>query len=99
MKKNIMALAALCSSVVTLAAVAPARADVGQNAIRPSVSISGGQTSVGIDSKFGISDNLSVRPFIYFPSGGNDIGSALTYDFHPTGTGDGLQITPFLVGQ
>lgn len=58
----------------------------------------GGQTSVGIDSKFGVSDNFSLRPFIYFPSGGTDFGSALTYDFHLIDTDSKVQITPFVGG-
>jgi hypothetical protein len=53
MKKNIIVLAVLCSSVTALGITAPAQADVGQNTIGLSVSIGGGQTSFGIDSKFG----------------------------------------------
>ena len=98
MKKNIVALVMLCSSVMGLAAIAPAQAQLGRSTIGPSLAIGGGQTSVGIDSKFGFSDNISVRPFIYFPSGGTFFGSALTYDFNLTNTGSRVQITPFLGG-
>ncbi len=99
MKKNIVALVMLCSSVMGLGAIAPAQAQVvGGSTIGPSLAIGGGQTSVGIDSKFGFSDNISVRPFVYFPSGGTFFGSALTYDFNLTNTGSRVQITPFLGG-
>ena len=98
MKKIIVALVIACSSALALGMNAPARAQLGQNTIGPSLSIGGGQTSVGIDSKFGVSDSLSLRPFIYFPSGGTYFGSGLTYDFNLTNTGSRVQITPFVGG-
>jgi opacity protein-like surface antigen len=96
MKKNIVALVMLCSSVAALGMGAPAKAEMGKNTIGPSLGIGNGQTSIGIDSKFGVSDNLSIRPFIYFPSGGTIFGSGLTYDFNLTNTGNKVQITPFI---
>ncbi len=98
MKKIIIALAIACSSAMALGMSAPARAELGKNTIGPSLAIGGGQTSVGIDSKFGVSDNLSLRPFVYFPSGGTYFGSGLTYDFNLTNTGNKVQITPFVGG-
>jgi len=98
MKKNIVALVVLCSSVMGVGIITPAQAQMGRSTIGPSLAIGGGQTSVGIDSKFGVSDNVSVRPFVYFPSGGTFFGSALTYDFNLTNTGSRVQITPFLGG-
>lgn len=98
MKKIIVALAIACSSAMALGMSAPARAELGKNTIGPSLAIGGGQTSVGIDSKFGVSDNLSLRPFVYFPSGGTYFGSGLTYDFNLTNTGNKVQITPFAGG-
>jgi hypothetical protein len=98
MKKNIVALVMLCSSVVALGMSAPARAEMGKNTIGPSLKIGGGSTTIGIDSKFSVSDNLSLRPFVYFPSGGTQFGSGLTYDFNLTNTGNKVQITPFIGG-
>jgi hypothetical protein len=98
MKNNIVALVMVCSSVVALGMSAPARAEMGKNTIGPSLAIGGGSTTIGIDSKFGVSDNLSLRPFVYFPSGGTVFGSALTYDFNLTNTGNKVQITPFVGG-
>ncbi len=84
MNKNIIALGMLCTSASTIAAAAPARAELGlgQNSIGPSVAFGGGQSVFGIDSKFGISDNFSLRPFVYFPTVGTQYGAALTYDFN-----------------
>ncbi len=98
MKKNIVALVMLCSSVVALGMSAPAKAEMGKNTIGPSLNIGSGQTSVGIDSKFGVSDSLSIRPFIYFPNGGTIFGSGLTYDFNLSNSGNKVQITPFVGG-
>jgi hypothetical protein len=97
MKKNIVALVMLCSSVVALGMSAPAKAETGTNTIGPSLLIGNGQTAIGIDSRFGVSDNLSIRPFVYFPSGGTNFGTSLTYDF-AVSRSEKVQITPFLGG-
>ncbi len=98
MKKNIVALVMLCASAATLGMSAPAKAELGQSYIGPSISIGGGSTVFGIDSKFGVSDNLSIRPFITFPSGGTTFGGALTYDFDISRGRSRVQITPFVGG-
>jgi hypothetical protein len=99
MKKNIItALAVLFSSLATLGMIKPANAQFGQSSIGPSVEFGSGQSAIGIDSKFGISDNLSLRPFIYFPSGGTNFGTALTYDLPLRNNANSLQITPFIGG-
>ncbi len=95
MKKNIVALVMICSSVATLAMSAPARAGMGTSSVGPSLLITNGTTSIGIDSKFGISDNISIRPLAYFPNGGTIFGSSLTYDFDVSRSSK-FQITPFL---
>ena len=97
MKKNIVALVMLCSSVATLAMSAPARAGMGSSSVGPSLSIQNGTTSIGVDSKFGISDNISIRPSVYFPNGGTIFGASLTYDFDVSRSSK-LQITPYLGG-
>jgi hypothetical protein len=97
MKKNIIALALLCSSVAALAIGAPARAETGKSAIGPFIGFGSGNTAFGVDAKFGVSDNLSIRPFIAFPSGGTLFGTSLTYDFE-VGRGSKNAITPFLGG-
>ena len=98
MKKNIVALVMICSSVATLAMSAPARAGgMGNSSVGPSLAIGNGTTSIGIDSKFGISDNISIRPAVYFPQGGTAFGASLTYDFDVSRSSK-LQITPYLGG-
>ncbi len=98
MKKNIIALVVLCSSVAALGMSAPARAQFrNTNTIGPALTIGGGQTVFGVESRFGVSDNLSLRPFIAFPSGGTEFGTSLTYDFNTTRT-EKVQITPFVGG-
>ena len=97
MKKHIIALALLCSSVATFAMSKPASAQLSQMSIGPSVEFGNG-TAFGIDSKFGISNNLSLRPFVYFPNSGTKFGTALTYDLPLTNTANTLQLTPFVGG-
>jgi hypothetical protein len=97
MKKNILALATLCVAAATTGVVNPASAQVGQSAIGPSVAFGSGSTVFGIDSKFGVSDNISVRPAVYFGNGNTLIGSGVTYDFDLKNSGSS-KITPFVGG-
>ncbi len=98
MKKHVIALALLCSSVATFGMSKPASAQLSQMSIGPSVEFGNGQTVFGVDSKFGISNNLSLRPFVYFPNSGTKFGTALTYDIPLTNTANTLQLTPFVGG-
>jgi len=62
--------------------------------IAPSVSFGGGQTAFGVDGKFGIADNISLRPYVYFPSAGTQFGGSVTYDWDLRQAS--LPITPFI---
>lgn len=98
MKKNITALL-LCSSVMALSMGVPAKAEMGKYSISPSVEFIDGQGNVGLNSKFGIYNNFSLRPFVYFlTEGGTDFGTALTYELTPTKTGNASQLTPYVGG-
>ncbi len=97
MKKNIVALVMICSSIATLAMSAPARAGMGTNSVGPSLLIGNGQTAIGVDSRFGVSDNLSIRPAVYFRDGLTAFGASLTYDFDVSRSSK-LQLTPYLGG-
>ena len=97
MKKNIVALVMLCSSVMALGMSAPAKAEMGKSSIGPAIFIGNGSTVFGVDSKFGVSENLSLRPYVSFPSGGTVFGGSLTYDFE-VGRGSKVQVTPFVGG-
>jgi hypothetical protein len=111
MKTKLIAFVTLLSSIVTLGMTTPASAQVEppsplppspaqvrQSSIGPSILFGNGQTAIGVDSKFSISDNLSLRPFIYFPSNGTDFGTALTYDIPLSNNDSSLIITPFVGG-
>jgi hypothetical protein len=78
-----------------------AKPEVGKNIIGPSISVGRG-VAVGIDSKFGISENISLRPFIYFGgNSGTNFGTALTYDINLRATSSNSntnKITPFIGG-
>ncbi len=91
MKKLLVIFAAL---TVTLAIVKPAAAEGGQNNIGPSVVFGNGSSAFGIDSRFKVTDNFSIRPNIYFPNGGTTVGGAVTYDFQLSDTNRDL--TPFV---
>ena len=94
--KNIV-LATLLSAIAALGMSNSASAQVvGQSSIGPSVLFGNGQTAIGIDSKFGISENLSLRPFVYFANSGTDFGTALTYDLPLRNTDNNILITPFV---
>jgi hypothetical protein len=67
---------------------------IGNNYIGPSVNFGNGSSVFGIDSKFGIADNVSLRPYVTFPSGGTTYGTSLTYDWDLRKSS--LPITPFV---
>jgi hypothetical protein len=97
MKKNIVAFLMLCSSVLALGIAAPARSQVVKNTVGPALLIGNGSTSIGADSRFGVSDTLAARPFIFFPSGGTLFGSSLTYEFEPSRVSK-FQMNPYVGG-
>ena len=81
--KKLLLLPAIFASLVTAITQTPAAmaGGIGNNYVGPSVTFGGGQSVFGIDSKLGISDNISLRPFIAFPSAGTQLGTSLTYDW------------------
>ena len=74
MNKNIVGLVTLYTSAIILSISTAAQAEMGKNAVGPSIGISDGKVYFGVDSKFIINETLSVRPFVYFPS--REIGRA-----------------------
>lgn len=81
-------------AAIELAPKAAVAGGLGNNYIGPSVNFGGGSTVIGVDSKFGIADHLSLRPYITFPSGGTTYGTSLTYDWDLRESP--LPITPFI---
>lgn len=96
--KNILLKSAILTACVFVAIERAPQAAVaggiGNNYIGPSVNFGNGSTVFGIDSKFGIADNLSLRPYVTFPSGGTTYGTSLTYDWDLRQSP--LSITPFI---
>jgi hypothetical protein len=96
MNKNFFAAAILCSSVAVLGISSSAQARPTQGVVGPSLLFGGGSTVFGIDSKFGVADNISIRPAVYFGNGGTLFGAGVTYDFSLPG--DSSKFTPFVGG-
>mgnify|MGYP000099480827 CR=1 FL=1 len=96
--KNLLLIPAILASLVAAAiAQAPTAAlagGIGNNYIAPSVTFGGRQTAFTVDGKFGIADNISLRPYVYFPSEGIQFGSSVTYDWDLRQAS--LPITPFI---
>ena len=98
MNKNIVALGIFYTSAIILSISTAAKAEMGKNAVGPSIGISDGKVYFGVDSKFIINETLSVRPFVYFPSRGAIFGAGLTYDFNEAKPVKPSQVTPFVGG-
>jgi hypothetical protein len=88
---SIIATIALSAIQATDKAVA---GGLGNNYIAPAVTFGGGSTAFGVDSKIGIADHVSLRPYVNFPSSGTSFGSSLTYDWDLRQSA--TSITPFL---
>jgi hypothetical protein len=69
----------------TLLSVQPVQAQTKPNQIAPSISFGSSTTVFGVDSRFPVAPNISIRPTIRFPSGGIVFGTSATYDFDNCG--------------
>jgi hypothetical protein len=98
MNKTILGVMAIATTIAAVFTTTTAKAEVFNNTIGASIVIGGGSSALGIDSKFGINENLSVRPFVYFPSGGTAFGAGLTYDFTNISKNNRVKITPYAGG-
>lgn len=92
MKKLLLSLAILTSTVIAARPAQAQLAQSGQNYVGPAVIFGSGQTSVGIESRFGISENLSLRPNIFF-NNGTTFGTSITYDL--PGIDSERKLSPF----
>lgn len=95
MKKILSAIVILTATVTGIAQMPTAAqaGGIGTNYIGPSVTFGNSQSTFGIQSKLGIADNLSLRPFVTFPSNATTFGTSLTYDWD---LGSRAPITPFI---
>lgn len=78
---NIKLITIAVLSVATLTFVRPLQAQPKPSQIAPSVSFGGGKSAFGVDSRFPLTQNISLRPSVRFPSGGVVFGTSVTYDF------------------
>jgi hypothetical protein len=78
---NIKLMTVALLSLTTLAFVRPVQAQTRPRQIAPSVSVGGSRSVFGVDSRFPVTQNLSIRPSVRFPSGGVVVGTSATYDF------------------
>jgi hypothetical protein len=95
--KKLLLLPAILASLVAAITQTPTAAmagGIGNNYVGPVVTFGGGQSVFGIGSKLGISDNISLRPFVTFPSGPTQLGTSLTYDWDLRQSA--TPITPFV---
>lgn len=91
-----LTIATLLLSITSLFAVQPAQAQVQSkpNQIAPAISFGGRTTVFGLDSRFPVAPNISIRPAIRFPTGGVALGASATYDFDVYGSDNKLE--PYL---
>jgi hypothetical protein len=91
----------LVSIAAVLAAALPAAAQsrygsAKKNYIGPAVTFTSGATGIGATSRFGVADNISIRPFATFYSNYGvsvtAVGASATYDFN---LDDGSGANPF----
>jgi hypothetical protein len=97
MKKHLFISASLAISAAAAITQSPTAAmagGIGNNYIAPGVTFGGGQTVFGIQSKLGIADNVSLRPFVTFPANDTQFGTSITYDWDLRQSS--VPITPFV---
>lgn len=80
--KKLIAIIALAATTIAVTQSSALAGRVGKNTIGPSVTFGNGQSVFGVNGKFGVADNVSVRPYVNFPTGGTDFGASLTYDWN-----------------
>jgi opacity protein-like surface antigen len=106
-------------ALMTITASATAAlAQAKKNSIGPTFTFGSGSSTFGIEGKlhltenvFEVKNNVSLRPFLRFPSDGVDLGASVTYDFDfprysavtpYAGIGlaslNGVSTTPFVLG-
>jgi Outer membrane protein beta-barrel domain len=94
-------LAVSMGSVALMAMAVPASAQSSEkkNYIGPQVNFFNGATGFGATSRFGVADNISVRPFVSFASAGSAnvtfYGAAATYDFNLDTPGQSSGFAPY----
>ncbi len=91
--KKILSIAA-SAAVLSVAAQLPSQAQSKDSYIGPTIVFGGGNSAFGVNGKFGVAENISVRPIAIFGSGNTVFGAAATYDFKLPGQ-SAVQFEPF----
>jgi hypothetical protein len=105
MKLNLVCLTSIASLFAVVITAGQTQAQMGNSSVGGEVMIQN-NTSFGINGKFGVSDNISIRPRLIFSAekrganggpglSGTQYGVAATYDFKPN-TGSGNSPTIFV---
>jgi outer membrane protein W len=80
------AFAVVSSAAITNPAQAQSMKNKKKNYIGPAVTLGSNASAFGVNSRFGLSDNFSIRPFIEFATvqgiSLTQFGAAATYDFN-----------------
>jgi opacity protein-like surface antigen len=87
-------LAICAAATIAQSPTAAVAGGLNNNYIGPGVTFGGGQTVFGIQSKLGIADNVSLRPFVTFPANNTQFGTSITYDWDLRQSP--IPITPFV---
>jgi hypothetical protein len=82
--KKILSIVA-SAAVLSVAAQLPSQAESKESYIGPTIIFGGGSSIFGVNGKFGIAENISVRPVVAFGSGATAFGASATYDFNLPG--------------
>jgi hypothetical protein len=88
---KLISMIALTATAVVVNQSSALAGGVGNNTIGPSVILGNGDSVFGINGKFGVADNVSIRPYVNFPSGGTNLGASVTYDWNLSRTGNSIQ--------
>jgi outer membrane protein W len=80
------ATSSILTAALILLSVSSARAaEEKQNYVAPSIGFVNGSTLYGVNAKFGLAENISLRPFIQYKNSGGGTGTAygasVTYNF------------------
>lgn len=89
----LMIVVSTATAIITQDSKPALAGDAGSNYIGPSINF-GRSTFVGIESKFSITDSISLRPTISFQRYGTQIGTSISYDWDLSKSG--TPIVPFI---
>jgi hypothetical protein len=99
MSNRVVTAVSLLSAAVGGVAIAQSPAEASSNRsnyIGPAAAI-GSNGAFGLEGRFVINNELSIRPNLYFPKDRREFGAAMTYDFNSTNV-NGTRLSPYAGG-